>query len=101
MPSKPAYACLALCLAAAAAVLSPLSPLRLVPLDRRAAHTGAWHSEGAEAHRVHLLPGWGKLDCRLYSGEVPIGKGRALFYALVESECRRPEDAPVVLWLTG
>lgn len=50
---------------------------------------------------MQSLPGWGRLSTRLYSGEVPISKHKAMFYALVEADCRRPEDVPVVLWLTG
>ena len=50
---------------------------------------------------MRSLPGWGKLSTRLYSGEVPISKDKAMLYALVEADCRRPEEAPVVLWLTG
>ncbi|PRW58008.1 serine carboxypeptidase-like 34 [Chlorella sorokiniana] len=103
MPCKAACACLALCLAAtAAAALAPPAPARLLawlPFGRRS--PGHLHSEAAEAHRVHSLPGWGKLSTRLYSGEVPISKDKAMFYALVEADCRHPEDAPVVLWLTG
>ena len=105
MHFKAALACLALCLAAtSAAALLPPSPARLLPwlpFGRRSP-AGSLHSEAAEAHRVHELPGWGKLTTRLYSGEVPISKDKAMFYALVEAEgCCHADDAPVVLWLTG
>ena len=105
MHFKAAFACLALCLAAtSAAALLPPSPARLLPwlpFGRRSP-AGSLHSEAAEAHRVHELPGWGKLTTRLYSGEVPISKDKAMFYALVEAEgCCHADDAPVVLWLTG
>lgn len=110
MPPNPVLACLALCLAAtAASALSLPTPARLLPwlpMGRRSPAgdgqpPGRLHSEAAEAHRVRSLPGWGKLSTRLYSGEVPISKDKAMFYALVEADCRRPEEAPVVLWLTG
>lgn len=100
MPSKAARSAgLALALAAGSLfAVARLPWLALSPPSPGAVR----HTAAADAHRVASLPGFGSLrsTCRLFSGEVPISKDKALFYALVEAE-RRPRDAPVVLWLTG
>lgn len=51
--------------------------------------------------RIHDLPGW-EGDNVMYSGTIEVEPeyGSEMFYWFVEAD-EKPEDAPVVLWLTG
>ncbi|CAG2171977.1 unnamed protein product [Oppiella nova] len=62
---------------------------------------GAYTALGANLDEITSLPGLSQpIKFKQYSGYLNASKGRHHFYWFVESETD-PENAPVVLWLTG
>ncbi|KAG1658633.1 hypothetical protein FOA52_007567 [Chlamydomonas sp. UWO 241] len=73
------------------------------PLASASTSSGINYTQAAEADRVASLPGWGPIKgFGLFSGYLIVDEdaGRALFYALAESQVS-PADDPLVLWLNG